>query len=312
MHQLAWTFAALAALGGIARAGGGDDEGVAAGVTLTVDSHGSHRSISQDYLVKPSGGELSSSMRFVTAEPVLGGERLKFSDLGLFGLTGRWSVLPYLEVSGEVTLLPKQPSYTSEKAWQSVGIGLRTPIGRRVAVALAGAGGHLLSHQGMWTRESLAIQWRKPIAQVLSFGVSGGVDAITLSAPGSSGALLAELAVATTALVREPTGHWGAWLGIGYAVPIAARGIDPTTQLEINPQPRLDVRAGTVWSIDRRWDLFAEYAVIDRGDLGDPTTRLPILDGGFDQHQVILGVTRHLEAPRKQSRRNDPLQMSSR
>ena len=32
-------------------------------------------------------------------------------------------------------------------------------------------------------------------------------------------------------------------------------------------------------------------AVIDRGDLGAPATVLPILDGGFDQKQLTLGVT---------------------
>jgi hypothetical protein len=41
--------------------------------------------------------------------------------------------------------------------------------------------------------------------------------------------------------------------------------------------------------------LFVDFAVIDRGELSDPSTRLPILDGGFDQRQVIFGVTRHIE-----------------
>jgi hypothetical protein len=34
-------------------------------------------------------------------------------------------------------------------------------------------------------------------------------------------------------------------------------------------------------------------------------TRLPILDGGFDQHQIILGVTRHLETPAKRPNSDD-------
>lgn len=309
MNTLAWTFLTLGVLGGIAHA---EEHEGSIQTADVIRSHGSHRGISQDYLVKPSGGELTSSLRFVTSEPVLGSERLKFSDLGLFVLTGRWSVLRYLEVSAEVTLLPKQPAYTSEKPWQSVGVGVRTPIAPRIAVSLTGGGGHLLAHEGRWTREALTLEWRKPIAEVLSFGVSGGVNAMSLSAPGSRGGMLGEVAIATTALVREPSGHWGAWLGVGYAVPIIARGIDPTTQLDIDAQPRLDFRAGTVWSIDRRWDLFAEFAVIDRGELSDPATRLPVLDGGFDQQQVILGVTRHLEAPKPRRRQDGALYMSRR
>src|SRR5690606_38326442 len=101
-------------------------------------------------------------------------------------------------------------SYTDEQVWQSVGFGVRASIGRRVAVSLSGAGGRLLAHEGLWTRQVAALQWRKQIARVLSFGLSGGADVTALAAPGSYGGLLGALALATTALVREPTGHWGA------------------------------------------------------------------------------------------------------
>ena len=45
----------------------------------------------------------------------------------------------------------------------------------------------------------------------------------------------------------------------------------------------------------KNWDLFAEFAIVDRGDMENPATRLPIMDGGFDQQQILLGVTRHFE-----------------
>jgi hypothetical protein len=69
--------------------------------------------------------------------------------------------------------------------------------------------------------------------------------------------------------------------------------------MSVDPQPRLDFRVGTVLSLVKNWDVFAEFAIVDRGDMEDPATRLPIMDGGFDQQQVIFGVTRHIESKRR-------------
>jgi hypothetical protein len=307
MARTAWTIAALGALGGTAVAGDLDETRAVAGSmsdAITLE-HGSNRGVSQNYLVMPDGGELSGQMRFVMSEPALGAEPLRFSDLGLFDLSGRWSLLSKLEVSGSVTLVPKQPSYTTEHPWQSAGLGLRSPLGNKVALSLTGGGGHLLDHGGMWTREALSIEWRKPIMELLDFGITGGVDGISLSAPHEKSAVITELAIGTSALFREPTGHWGAWVGIAYALPVFSQGADPTTGMTVDPQARLDFRIGSVLSVNRQWDLYAELAVIDRGDLSNPATRLPILDGGFDQRQIVMGVTRHLEATTKRPMRGD-------
>ncbi len=56
---------------------------------------------------------------------------------------------------------------------------------------------------------------------------------------------------------------------------------------------------GTVLSAVKKWDIYVDLAIVDRGDLANPATRLPILDGGFDQTQVIFEVTRHIEYKRK-------------
>ncbi|HEX3759526.1 MAG TPA: hypothetical protein VHW23_12505 [Kofleriaceae bacterium] len=258
--------------------------------------NGSRRGIANDYLVMPSGGELTGAMRFVTTDqPALGTDRLRFSDLALLDLAGRWSVIPRLEVSGQIALVPKQPSTSSEKVWQRAGIGLHTPLGDHVALALDGAGGHLLDHTGTWESGSLLVQWRKTISEFVQFDVAGGADVTDLRAPRSTSAQITELATAGSIVFHE-TWRWGAWIGVGYAVPIDARGTDPTTALAVDPRPRVDLRLGTVLAVSRAWDVFAEYEVVDRGDLAAPATRLPILDGGFDQRQFLLGVTRHIEA----------------
>ncbi|MDQ3368293.1 MAG: hypothetical protein M3680_22945 [Myxococcota bacterium] len=335
MTKLHWTLTTLAILGGTAHAQPDVEPAVGSsiepavepavepasradveprmdvGVSLAVETSGSKRGVAQDYLVLPAGGELTAQMKFVTAPPMPGAAELRFSDLALFSLGGRWSLLPKLEVAAAVDFLPKQPSETAEKPWQSVGLSLRTPLRKRVAVAISGAGGHLTGHSGMWTREAVTVQWRKPIARVMTYDISGGVNAVSLSAKQSS-ALMTEVAVQTSVLFREPSGHWGGWAGLGYAVPVTARGADPTTGLAIDPQPRLDFRIGTALSLVRAWDLYVEFAVVDRGDAVNPATQLPILDGGFDQHQIMFGVTRHITVKKPRTANRDPMQMSQR
>lgn len=302
-----WTLLALVSLDSAARADTDVEPSVmpAVGRAEVLSIQGSRRGVTEDYLVLPSGGELTAQMRFITAEPLSAfGEdsaKLRFSDLALFGLSGRWSLLRKLEVAAQVDLLAKQPSHTDEKPWQSVGVALRTPLGQRTALALSGSGGHLIDHAGMWTKQAIALQWRKPIADMLTFDLSGAVDGVGLRAPGSSSAFVAEVAGSASALVHVER-VWGAWVGLGYAVPVVARGSDPTTGLAVDPQPRLDFRIGTVWSVVKEWDLYAEFAVVDRGDMADPATRLPMLDGGFDQQQVIFGVTRHIEGKPRRNR----------
>jgi hypothetical protein len=289
-----WTLATLLALGGTAAAEVGSNPGVDAAETISVRGS-SPRGVAEDYLVLPSGGELGAQMRFITADGMLDDQPLKFTDLALFGLSARYSIFSKLELSANVDLLPKQPSYTDEKPWQSVGGGLRSPLGRHVALALTGAGGHLLAHEGMWTREAVTLEWKKPIHDVVAFDVQAGIDALGLQAPHTQdSAFLTELGVATSALFSLDR-KWGAWGGISYAVPVQHSGTDPTTGIAIDPQPRLDFHAGTVLSLVKEWDLYADVAVIDRGELGNAATRLPILDGGFDQTQIVFGVIRHIE-----------------
>lgn len=301
MRQLGLTLAALASLGGTARADTGRPVS-ADFATGSVAVERSHRGVAQDYLVLPSGGELTAQMRFLTADAMLDGDKLKFTDLALFGLSGRWSLFTKLELAASVELLPKQPSFTDEKAWQSVGFSLRSPLGRHVALAISGGGGHLMDHTGMWMSEALTLEWKKPIHdEFLSFDVEAGVNGLGLRAPDTtkSSAFLTEVALRTTALFHDPKGHFGAWIGIGYAVPVQTSGKDPTTEMAIDPQPRLNFHMGTVLSAVKKWDIYVDFAIVDRGDLANPATRLPILDGGFDQKQIIFGVTRHIEKRRK-------------
>lgn len=253
----------------------------------------SGRGISQNYLVLSEGSEVTAQLRLVTAEPVLGSQPLRLTDLGLFDLAARVSLTRSIEIAGSVTLLPKQPFEISETPWQHASLALRKGVGGSMALALSGNVGQLLNHPGVFTREALMLEWRKPINSALSFSLAGGASGITLSSSGERGGLIGEVGGTASALARAPNGVWGGWLAVGYSVPVYDRGVDPTTEMELDPKPRLDLRIGNVWSVTKEWDLFAEIVIIDRGDLESSSTRLPMLDGGFDQRHVVLGVTRH-------------------
>ena len=289
-----WTLLALAALGSVATAE--PRPMVETGEAISTSGGRSQRGVAQSYLVLPSGGELTGQMTFLTSDAAMAGSTpLKFSDVALFGLAGRYALFSKLEISGHVELLPKQPAETHEKAWQSVGFGLRSPVAQTVAVGLSGSGGHLLGHDGSWVRQSIGLEFRKPIHEILTFDLSGGADTTVLLRPGHDGGWLTELGVQGSALFRDPWGKVGGWVGIGYAVPVSVRGNDPTSDMKLDPRARVDFRIGGVLSIVDNWDLFAEFAVIDRGDHAMPATQLPILDGGFDQRQIMFGVTRHVK-----------------
>src|ERR1700733_2228597 len=285
--KLRWTLLIAGSLGRIAYADSDDSATVDAMTTAVMPT--SHRGVAENYLVMPTGGELTGEMKFLTADAAMDGKPLEFTDVALFGLSGRWALFDKLEVSGAVDFLAKQPSYTDEAIWQSAQLGLRTALGKHVALAAAGGVGELIDHNGLWSRESLMLEWKKQVdREWLAFDIQAGLDGLQLNAPQTSAhAFFTEAGVQTSALFHEPTGHWGGWVGIAYAVPIYKMGEDPTTNVAIDPQPRVDFHLGTVLSIVQEWDLFVDFSVIDRGDASNPATQLPILDGGFDQKPIV-------------------------
>jgi hypothetical protein len=279
-------------------------------VRVTGGLSSSARGVAEDYLVLPQGAELTGDLKLITSGPSLGGQPLSLGDLALFELGGRYALARRVEISGTVDFLPKQPTYTDEKAWQSAGVGARFAITHNVALGIGGATGHLLDHDGEWLRQNAVLEWKHPLNEYVAFDLQGDADAIQLAAPSAQGAQLTELGIAASTFFSVER-VWGTWIGAAYSVPIEHGGIDPTTAMAIDPKPRLDLHIGTVWAVVPEWDLFIDAAIITRGNMQNPATELPILDGGFDQRQVMIGVTRHFISHHQGDRRtvNEPLQM---
>jgi hypothetical protein len=292
----------IAATAGSARAQVEDAAPASAGEALSV-SGSSVRSYAADWLVNPFRElEIESSFRFVTAPETNlssedGGE-LRFTDVGIFHAGARYSFARRFEVAGGIDLLAKQPSYLDEPAWNGGDLGLRFSLGHKWALWARGAGGPLLADLGAWGDAAGGLQARTSIDETIRFQAAAGVSGTKLFMGEDRGRpWFTELVSHGEVLLRSPRGEVAGWLGVDYRVPLA----DADSAVEIDPQVRLNFQLGMMLGYVGSWDLYAIYAVIDRGDIEDPETTLPVLDGGFDQSQLIFGAARRfdLEDPKK-------------
>jgi len=261
------------------------------------------RSYAEDWLVNPFRQlELEGAFRWITApESNLTTDddgELRFTDVGIFHAGARYSFAQRFEVAGGFDLLAKQPSYLDEPVWNAGNLGLRYSLGKNLAMWAGGGGGPLLHDAGAWGDAAGGLQARTQIDETIRFQASAGLSGTRLFMGEDSGRpWFTELSSHGEAILRAPRGEMAGWIGIDYRVPLA----HSDGNLEIDPQVRLNFQLGLMIGYVRDWDLYAIYGVVDRGDVESPETTLPLLDGGFDQSQFILGAARRfdLEDPKK-------------
>jgi hypothetical protein len=258
---------------------------------------GSVRSYLADWLVNPFRQlEVSGTLRFLTAPASdLRAEhdgRLRFTDVALFHPAVRYSFGERFELAGGIDLLAKQPSYLDEPAWNGGNLGFRFSLGKKWALWASGGAGPLLDDAGAWGSGAGGLQARTSIDETIRFQAAAGVSGTRLYMGEDSGRpWFTELVSHGEALLRAPRGEVAGWLGVDYRVPLA----DADGTVEIDPQVRLNFQLGFMLGYVSKWDLYMVYAVIDRGDVEDPDTTLPMLDGGFDQSQIIFGAARRFD-----------------
>lgn len=256
------------------------------------------RGIAEDFIVMPSGVDVGARLRLITADDALGAGKLKLTDLVLFDVTAAWAFARRFQLDLRLSVLPKQPSTTDEEVFQGGALAVRRELTPRLGLAVAGAVAPLLGLDGLAFGTSAALLHKRRLNEVVAFSLSGGATAQFFRP--SSGfdddpPFLVEGTGHLELQVRVPNGFWGGWLGAGYSLPIADDGADPVSGMALDPQPRLDLTIGTGVQLSRHWDLSFDASIFDRGDLTAPATRLPILDGGFDQLQLAISLTRRVE-----------------
>ena len=252
----------------------------------------SPRSHVENYLVLPDDStELGGEVAFVTAREGPGGEALRFTDVALLRLHARYGLLKGgAEIVFGGDFLMKQPSTTDESVWQAASVAARLGVGRKLALNVGGAGGPLLGRDGHWGTATAQLEGKTAVHDTVAFSGALGVSGTKLRSDDEP--WLAEAGLRAQTIFRAGNA-FGFWLGVDLAVPIAHEA----DVMPIDPQTRLGFHAGTVYALVDDWDFYADFAVIDRGDAADPATTLPILDGGFDQQQIIFGVIRRFSVP---------------
>jgi hypothetical protein len=246
----------------------------------------SESSVSKDQMII-DGLELGAELRLLSSPAIA------ITDVAFLTLRARKEINDRGEVFGTVDLLPKQPSTTDELVWQSASLGVNFVPGscnwakRHLALTLDGKSGVLVDRDGYWGEARFGARGRKEMHKAVRF--EGNLSALgtQLRPDARDNTWLVETALGGSVLFHDPDhGIVGGWLGFNYSLPVAHAN-------SLEPQPRLDLEIGSVLSFVKHWDLFARFVVIDRGDADQMATQLPVLDGGFDQKQLVFGVTWH-------------------
>lgn len=246
-------------------------------------------------IVMPTGHlEVAGEMAFVVSKPSPYAEGLAFTDLALLRLNLRRSFTDSLELYAGTRLLPKQPTSTHSPVFQGVHAGAQAEFVKGFGLSLGGAVGPMFGADGVYYRTGPNLGWKPTVSRYLRFVVGlGNTWTILDYEPRTKPAfwLTEVISHAETQIGDEDASMW---VGLDYAVPLAknpgAREADPVRG-HLDPQVRVNVEVGGAMSLrSNGWDVYATYTIVDRGELDEPATTLPILDGGFDQHQVAIGV----------------------
>ena len=266
----------------------------------------SARSKASDWMIMPSGtATIGGTLQFVTAREGGGPDGLRFTDLVLTSFDARWSLEKRFEIFATTSFLPKQPSTSDELVWQSAATGARVGLGERYTLYTTVGGGPLLERRGMWGGGTLGAQVRKSLHPTLVVeGNAGGAYTALMEKERDRPSWLGEALIRGELVFRVPSGMMAGWLGTEFRFPVAhGSGMSDTGAPAYDPQTRVNVNLGVVLSYIDDWDIFAKYMVVDRGDMASPATTLPILQGGFDQKHIIVGITRRYR-PKRHDRRS--------
>lgn len=218
--------------------------------------------------------------------PLLATPELALTDLVLLRLSAGYSIGGDVELLAGLTLVPKQPIATDAPALAGGVLGARVGLVEAWATSLVASAGPTIDGAGAWANGVWTVDARYFANAYIVFDGSAGIGATTVSVASDTVALT-ELVFGGEAILQEPR-KAAITAGIDFAIPFWHG--EPESK-PLDPQTRVSVHVAGILSLADQWDIALRGAVIDRGELNAPSSVLPILDGGFDQRQITLGVT---------------------
>jgi hypothetical protein len=266
------------------------DDDSYSGETLVI--HGTPSDVAEGWIVPPGGtGSLDTQLMFLSASGIA------FTDVGITRLHGDYSIKGRLELTGGAELLIKEPSASNEAAFQRGDLAARLRLGQSWAISAGAEGGPLMGGAGKWGEAEAMVSAKSLLDELddtLLLEANLGLAATDLLMDARDPFVFAEIVADAKVELRAPCGMIAGWIGADYHGPIAR-----SAGAEFDPRVRLGFDTGIVYAVAPSWDLYLQFDVVDRGDLKNPQTTLPILDGGFDQRQFVVGLTKHWPARRR-------------
>ena len=246
-------------------------------------------------IVVPSGtAEVSGEMAFITADPSPSFSALSFTDVGLLRLRARRAFADDFELLVGTSLLAKQPSGSGEPVWQGGALGARLALSSHFASVMEGGGGPMLGSAGVWWQAASGFEFKTSAERELRFALNAGgvVTVLDFDEETEQSFWMEEVGLGAEAQLGRDKA--AAWLRLDYDIPVASNPDvehpDRFTGRALDPQVRLSLEVGGILTPTENWSVYSTFRVIDRGELSRPSTTLPILDGGFDQRQITIGV----------------------
>lgn len=262
-------------------------------VTVGLSMSARERSMNS-VLLPPKTLQVGGDLTFLISDSSpKAGEQLDFTDVGLLTLNSRYSFGP-VELALASDLLIKQPSYMDEWVPQAGSLTALIALGEQQALGINGGIGPLLEDKGRWESATLSLHAKRVVHETLVFkgALGGNFTHLGLAANPQQAFWFSEIVVGLEAILRSPIPMFAGWVGADLHIPVAKNpdGEDPDPAGYLDPQIRLNFVLAAAYSFVRDWDLVVRFAFIDRGDKDNPQSTLPILNGGFDQQQITIGV----------------------
>ncbi len=223
---------------------------------------------------------------------------LQFTDVVLFRVHGLLAIGKRVELFAGFDLLPKQPSYTDELVWQGALLGARVGFDSKFSAYARTQGGPGLGRDGYWVMGEAAMQAKLELAEKALFWdstVGATYTQLFPDEPVTRRFWQTELLAETGLAIREKRGFFATWLTFSFHFPLVARPLTSNPDGDrgaLDPQTRVGVSLGVLAGVTRSLDFFIEVSTLDRGDLENAQTTLPILSGGFDQRRLLFGFNR--------------------
>ena len=230
----------------------------------------------------------------------------RLGDYMRLSLDGRLALGEHFELAAGVALPPKRSEVTDVPTIVGGFLLGRLALGPRSSLFAQGFAERLLPllaprDDGAWAVGAIGLDAREYVDRErrwLAFaGTLGASAGRALGAGAGAVPWLLEGQVGgdvhVTAMDDDGNDGVGLAGGIVFAYPVASggRAFWMAGAPALRPQIRADLQVSTYATLSTGWDITLKALWLERGDADVPETILPVLSGGYDQRQLILGVT---------------------